>query len=354
MSASEHQGAPAAPKRSAFSLQPSAFSLLVLALLAALGFTTLLLLLSGTPPLPVYRQLVLGAFENPAKLADATMLAAPLLLCAVGLTLTFGAGLYNLGVEGQMALGAVFALGVQRLVPGLPPPALWALALLAGAAGGALWALLAAALKLYGRVSEIFAGLGLNFLATGLTLYLVIGPWKKPGGASITGTELLPEALWLPTVGGLRLAPLAPLLALLALGAVWFALARTRWGLHLLATGLNAAAAGRLGVPAPRRTAEALAACGALAGLAGGLQVFGVYHQLVSNISGGIGLMGLLVALLVRANPAWVLPVAAAFACFAIGSLRLPLALNVDSSLAGVLQGALVLCALAARGLGRR
>jgi simple sugar transport system permease protein len=155
-------------------------------------------------------------------------------------------------------------------------------------------------------------------------------------------------------VGGLRLAPLAPLLALLALAGVWFALARTRWGLSLRATGLNAAAAERLGVPAPRRTAEALAACGALAGLAGALQVFAVYHQLVSNISGGIGLMGLLVALLVRANPAWVLPVAATFACFAIGSLRLPLALNVDSSLAGVLQGALVLCALATRGLIRK
>jgi simple sugar transport system permease protein len=100
--------------------------------------------------------------------------------------------------------------------------------------------------------------------------------------------------------------------------------------------------------------AEALAACGALAGLAGAIQVLGVFHQLIPNISSGIGLLGLLVALLVRANPAWVLPVALVFACFTVGSIQLPLALNADSSIAGVLQGALVLFALLVRGLVRR
>ena len=85
--------------------------------------------------------------------------------------------------------------------------------------------------------------------------------------------------------------------------------------------------------------------------MAGAAQVLAVFHALIPNISSGIGLLGLLVALLVRANPAWVLPVAAAFACFTAGSIQLPLALSIDSSIAGVLQGALVLFALAARGV---
>ncbi|MFO7166426.1 MAG: ABC transporter permease [Chloroflexota bacterium] len=320
----------------------------------ALVFTTLVMLATGAPPLETYRLVLLGAFSSPTRLADATMLAAPLLLCAAGLTLTFGAGLYNLGIEGQMTLGAVFAMLVLRLLPDAPPPLLWALAFAAGALGGALWAALAGALRLYARVSEIFAGLGLNFLATGVALYLVFGPWKRAGTASMSGTEPLPQELWLPTLERLRLAPAAPVIAVAGLLLVWFALRRTGWGLEVRATGLNPAAAERLGVPAARRLLEALGACGALAGLAGTIQVLAVFHALIPNISSGIGLIGLLVALLVRANPTWVLPVSVAFACFTVGSIQLPLALGTDSSISGVLQGALVLFALAASGLGAR
>jgi simple sugar transport system permease protein len=322
--------------------------------MGALALTTLALLSTGVSPLEAYRLLALGAFSSPTRFSDMVMLAAPLLLCAAGLTLTFGSGLYNLGVEGQLAFGAVAAMVPLRLLPDLPPPLLWTLCFACAAAGGALWALLAAALRLYARVSEIFAGLGLNFLATGVALFLVLGPWRRTGSASMSGTELLARELWLPTVGTLRLAPIAPIVALLALAVVWWALARTRWGLELRAVGLNPEAADRLGVPAPRRMAEAMAACGAVAGMAGAIQVLGVFHQLIPNVSSGIGLLGLLVALLVRASPVWVLPVSVAFACFSIGSLQLPLTLNVDSSIAGVLQGALVLFALLARGLTRR
>ncbi len=329
-------------------------STFVLAILGALGLTTLALLSAGVAPLEAYRILVLGAFSSPIRFSDMVMLAAPLVLCAAGLTLTFGAGLYNLGIEGQVTLGAVAAMVPLRLWPGLPPPLLWALCFIFAAAGGGLWALLAAGLRLGARVSEIFAGLGLNFLASGISLYLVLGPWRREGTAAASGTDLLPRELWLPTIGSLRLAPIAPIVAVIALGVVWWALARTRWGLELRGVGLNPAASDRLGVPAGRRVAEAMVACGALAGMAGAIQILGVFHQLIPNISSGVGLLGLLVALLVLARPAWVLPVAVLFACFTVGSVQLPLALGVDSSIAGVLQGALVLSALLARGLSRR
>ena len=131
-------------------------------------------------------------------------------------------------------------------------------------------------------------------------------------------------------------------------------LARSRWGLEIRAVGVNATAAERLGVPAAQRMTAALAVCGALAGLAGGLQVLAVFHALVSNVSSGIGLLALLVVLLVDARPAWVLPVVLTFAAFAISAFKLPLALQVDSSLGGVVQGALVFCALIARALVTR
>lgn len=333
------------------SLQPVAFGL---AVLFALGLTAVVLLSTGVSPFEAYRILVFGAFSSPTRFSDMVMLATPLMLCAGGLTLTFAAGLYNLGIEGQMTLGAVAAMVPLRLWPDLPPPLLWALCFAFAAAGGASWALLVAGLRLGAHVSEIFAGLGLNFLSSGLALYLVLGPWHREGAAATSGTALLPRGLWLPTIGNLRLAPIAPVVAVTALAVVWWALARSRWGLELRAVGLNPAAADRMGIPARRRVVGALAACGALAGMAGAIQILGIFHQLIPNVSSGIGLLGLLVALLVLARPPWVLPVSVAFACFTVGSVQLPLTLGVDSSIAGVLQGALVLCALLARGLTRR
>ncbi|MEI6778558.1 MAG: ABC transporter permease [Chloroflexales bacterium] len=326
-----------------------------LALVGALIFTSLVLLSSNVPPLAAYKLIFLGAFSTPTRISDMVMLASPLLLCSCGLTLTFAAGLYNLGIEGQVALGAVAAMIPLRLLPNLPPPLLWALAFAFGAAGGALWALLVAGLRIKLQVNEIFAGLGLNFLASGIALYLVLGPWRRLGQASSSGTEPLPADVWLPTLGTLRVAPAAPVIALIILALIWVAVTRTRWGLELRAVGLNPQAAGRMGIPAARRLAESLAACGALAGIAGAIQILAVFHQLIPSISSGMGLLALLVVLLVQASPVWVLPIAAAFAIFTTGSLQMSVALGADSSIAGVLQGALVLFALLARGLsGRR
>ncbi len=333
----------------------SALLIAALALVGALIFTSLVLLSSNVPPLAAYNLIFLGTFSTPTRISDMVMLASPLLLCSCGLTLTFAAGLYNLGIEGQMALGAVAAMIPLRLLPNLPPPLLWVLAFACGAAGGAMWALLVAGLRIRLQVNEIFAGLGLNFLASGIALYLVLGPWRRIGRASSSGTEPLPTDVWLPTFGTLRVAPAAPVIALIILVLIWFAVTRTRWGLELRAVGLNPQAAGRMGIPATRRLAESLAACGALAGIAGAIQVLAVFHQLIPSISSGIGLLALLVVLLIQANPAWVLPIAAAFAIFTTGSLQMSVALGADSSIAGVLQGALVLFALLARGLsGRR
>jgi nucleoside ABC transporter membrane protein len=330
-------------KRVAVLIQP------LLALVAAFVLTTLALLSTGVSPLEAYRLIIFGAFSTPVRLSDMIMLAAPLLLCAVGLSITFTGGLYNLGVEGQMIIGAIAVMVPLRLWPDWPPLLLWLMAALSGAVGGALWALLIGVLRRYAGVSEIFAGLGMNFLAGGLALYMVLGPWRRQTSASLSGTDLLPRELWLPTIDRLRLAPAAPVIAVLALAIVWWALTQTRWGLEVRAVGLNPAASERLGIATARRMAETLAACGALAGIAGMLQVVAVHHALIPNISSGIGLLGLLVALLSRADPRWLLPIVVAFAAFTVGSIQLPLTLGIDSAIAGVLQGALVLFALATR-----
>lgn len=324
----------------------------IVALGAALLVTAVLLLTSGSDVLRAFAILFWGALTSPSRIADMVMLMSPLLLCAIGLSVSFSAGQYNLGIEGQMTVGGVAAMAVLRMyTEGQAPYLYWLCAVLAGMLMGVLWALLVASLKRYTHVSEIFAGLGLNFVALGASLYLVFGPWKRPGVASMSGTEPLADMLWLPTLAGTRLAWLTPIIALVALVVVWRILRQSHWGLQVRACGLSPQASTRMGIPATRRTFQAMALCGALAGLAGALQIVGVYHALVPNVASGIGLMGLLVALLVRADIRFVPVVAFFFAIITSGSIQLPLSLSTDSSISGVLQGLIVLAMIVSRAL---
>ncbi|MFS8825057.1 ABC transporter permease, partial [Synechococcus sp. R6-6] len=295
------------------------------------------------------------AFGTEAQFGRVLATLAPLVLCCCGLVFTFVAGLYNLGIEGQMVVGAIAATFLVRLEAGwLPPPLAITLALLAGILGGAGWGLLAGILNVWGRVNEIFAGLGLNFVAQGWVLYLIFGPWKRPGVASMSGTEVLDPRLWLPTWGRSEASPVALLLALLALALTVLVVGNTRFGLQLRAVGKNPVAAFRLGIPATRRLLMAFACCGGLAGLAGALQVLALFHRLIPNISSNLGFLALLVVMLAGFNPLLILPIAFFFSSLNIGSLQLPLSLQLESSLAGVIQGSLVLFVLLAQGISRR
>lgn len=325
------------------------------AILSAILLTSLILIVYQVSPLDALRLLFTGALSTQSRMSDMLMLAAPLLLCAIGLTVSFAAGQYNLGIEGQMTIGGVASMWVMRAYQvGDPVLLFWVGAILVGALAGMLWAFSIALLKHYTRVSEIFAGLGLNFVALGTSLYFVFGPWKRPGVASMSGTEPLDESAWLPTIESTRLAWPTPVITLCVLILIWWVIRHKHWGLQVRASGLSVLASARMGVPAVRRMFEAMAVSGGVAGIAGALQVLGVYHALVPNVASGIGFLGLLVALLARADIRWVAPLAIFFAVVTSGSIQLPLALSTDSSIAGVLQGLLVLAMIIARSIQRR
>ncbi len=332
--------------------RPKRFFPVVLACVLALIFTTLILIWAGASPLRAYGGMLKGAFGSAGKWADVFMTWAPLLLCGIGLSFTFTAGLWNIGIEGQMALGAIGATWIARTVD-LPGPLLIPLLILAGMSAGALWSLLAGVLRTYGRVHEIFTGLGLNFVAMGMTNFLIFGPWKQPGTATMSGTELFRPAAWLPRFGSLALGPVEIILAGSAILVASFALRGTIWGLKLKAVGKNPRAAFLLGVEADRNILYAFAVAGGLAGLAGGVQAAGLFHRLIPSISSGYGYLAILVVLLTGNRILWVAPVAFFFAAASKGSLQLPLEMHLDSSLGGVLQSALVLFVILARGASR-
>jgi len=311
----------------------------------ALLFTTALLLAVGAPPGGAYLHILRGAFESPAKLADVFAFWVPLMLCSAGLLLTFTAGLWNIGVEGQIVVGALFTAWVARNVF-LPSAILIPLELIAAMVGGALWGLLAGVLKTRGNVHEIFGGLALTNIALIFTNYLISGPWEPPEGGSLQGTAPFQPAALLPRFAGARLSPLALALTLVAFIAVYFALRGTFWGLQLKALGRNPRSAFLLGVATERHTLLSMAACGALAGLAGAVRAVSFYGNLRPLISGGIGFLAILVVLLASIRALWVPFVAFFFAVVMSGSLRLQIETQLHSSLGGILQGALVLFVL--------
>lgn len=318
-----------------------------------LVLTTLALVAVGADPWQAYRVMWNGAFGDVVKIGNVFLSWVPLLLASVGLLITFTAGLWNIGIEGQIVFGAIFTTWAARSLD-LPAPILIPILFVAGAIGGALWALLAGALKTYGHVHEIFGGLGLNFVATGVTLYLILGPWARAGIASTSGTELFRPSAWLPTLPGLAIGPIEIIVALVSLVIVYFALRGTLWGLKLKAIGKNSRSAFWLGIPTNAYMLGAFALCGVFAGMAGTVQAIGVWHRLIPSVSGGYGYLGILVVLLSGFQAIGLPFVAFFFGAVTKGSVSLPLDMQLDSSLGGVLQGIIVLLVVLSQGVRAR
>jgi ABC-type uncharacterized transport system permease subunit len=328
----------------------------LLAVILAVSFTSLILILAGAPPLDTYWQIIRGAFSSLNNISNDLVVWVPLILATTGLLVTFSAGQWNIGVEGQITLGAIFTTGVLRLLQDttLSPGIIIIISILAGMLGGAIWAALAGALKTFGGVNEIFGGLGLNFVATALTLWLIFGPWQRPGVGSMSGTEPFPQSLWLPQVPELRMSIWSLLIGILAVVVIYFLLRSTYFGLKIKAVGKNIRAAFLLGVPTWQYLMLAFITCGVLAGLAGAVQVVAVYHRLIPSISSGYGFLGLMVAMLVNYQAIWAAFVAFFYAALNIGGIQLPIVLKLDSTLSGILQGMLVLFVLMVDGLRQR
>ena len=326
----------------------------VLPILASFLISAILVVAVGSDPREVFEAIWEGAFRNSNAFAGVINFWIPLVLCSMGLIITFTAGLWNIGVEGQMAMGALFASWAAQYVA-LPAPVLIPLEIVLAIVGGMLWGALAGVLKTRLGVHEIFGGVALNSLANVAAIYLISGPWQPPEGGSAQSTAPFPANALLPPMSSeFPVNLLALVLVFVAIAFVVVSLRGTRWGLQLRATGKNARSALLLGVPTTRSAISALMVCGALAGIAGAYRVLFTYNSLRPFVSGGIGFLALLVVLLVAVRALWAPFIALAFAVILAGSTRLRVALQLDQSLAGVLQGTLVLLVLIASGLRQR
>jgi general nucleoside transport system permease protein len=334
-----------------------AYSIPVLAVIAALLFGAVMLILLGANPIEGYSEMFVGAFGSGDALVATILKATPLLFVGVGIVIAFRANVINIGAEGQMVLGGLFATMAALYLPEMPPIIMIPAVLFAGILGGALWGWIPGMLKAYYRVNEILSTIMLNIVAVQLMAYLLRGPLIDPGeierGTRIPQTARLAESADLPMLFGDRLH-IGPLLAVLCAIGAYYLLWRTPVGYRLRAVGLSEHAARYAGIPVRRTIALALTLSGAMAGLAGAVLVFGSEsHRMVTDgstmgFTGGAGFNGIVAALLGGLHPLWTIPASFLFGGLIVGGQALQRAVQVPSALIVALNGLVVVFVVAA------
>ncbi|MCL1595012.1 MAG: ABC transporter permease, partial [Actinomycetia bacterium] len=335
-----------------------AYSIPVLAVFAALLFGAVMLVLLGANPIEGYGEMFIGAFGSGDALIATILKATPLLFVGVGIVIAFRANVINIGAEGQMVLGGLFAVMAALYLPDLPSIIMVPAVLLAGVIGGGLWGWIPGALKAYYRVNEILSTIMLNIVAVQLMSYLLRGPLIDPAeierGTRIPQTARINEAADLPLLFGSDRLHIGPLLAVLCAIGAYYLLWRTPMGFRLRAVGLNEHAARYAGIPVRRTIALALTMSGALAGLAGAVLVVGSEsHRMVTDgstlgFTGGAGFNGIVAALLGGLHPLWTIPASFLFGGLIVGGQALQRAVQVPSALIVALNGLVVIFVVAA------
>lgn len=299
-----------------------------------------------------------------ANLMESLNIATPYYIAAIAIAITFRAGLFNIGVEGQLRLGALFAafIGAKFVLP----PVLHILAIFAIAMTvGGSWACIAAYLKVRRGVSEVISTIMLNALAGGLTAYLLARHFTvKIEGSNNLFTKELPASGQVPNLMpllnkfGIENQPGSGVYGMLVIAAglgilFWFLVNRTRFGFELRATGINSTAARVSGVNSKRMTFIALAASGAIAGLAGLPAVLGDTHSYNMGFRGGIGFSAIAIALLGRNSAGGMAISSLLFAFIEVSSRSLEL-IDIAPETYVIMQGSILLSAVIAYEVMRR
>ena len=326
----------------------------LLALGLGLAFLAAGLQLAGYDAPAALGALWQGAAGSWYALTSATLVrAVPLIVIGLGVALAFRAGAFNIGADGQFYAGAIAATWVGLHVGGLGPavamPAVLAAAVLAGAA----WVAVPVWLKLRFGVLEVISTLLLNFVAESLVSLMVQGPLQEAQGI-YPQSDPIAEAARLPLLPGTRLHA-GMVLALAGAVVLWHLFARTLWGFRLRAIGLGPRAAELSGrIDARRMTAVALLGSGALAGLAGGIEVSGVSYSLFQNLSPGYGFTGIAVALLARLHPIGIIATGILFGALEAGAGAMQRDAGVPAVAVYVVEAVVIVVVLLAETSARR
>lgn len=323
-------------------------------LVLALIIGAALLAASGANPWVTYRAMLEGAFGTPKlwaegnyyNLAETLVKAIPLMLTGLAVGIAFRMLFWNIGAEGQLAMGAIAATAVALFLGNtLPAPLVLPVMVAVGFLAGAIWGLIPALLKAYLKVNEIITTLMMNYIGVLMVEFLFYGPWRDPKGYGFPGTAEFVQAAWLPRIPGTRVH-LGLFFALIAAVFIWIVLSRTKWGYEIQVIGENPRAAAYAGINLALNIALVMLLSGGLAGIAGMAEVSGIGHRLQKGMTVGYGYTAIIVAWLARLNPWRTLVVAFLLAALLVGGDQIQMTMKLPSSTALILQGVILFCML--------
>jgi simple sugar transport system permease protein len=266
------------------------------------------------------------------------------LACALG----FRAGLFNIGVEGQLFMGGIFATYVGYSITSLPQYLHAPLAFFAGALGGALWGIIPGILKATTGGNEVINCIMMNYTSYLLVSWLLTGPMTRPGSGGMPLSPMIQKTAYIPQFfkSPIRFH-LGFFIALLFAFIVWWVLFKTTWGLNLRTVGANPRAARYAGLNIAKTTIIGMAMSGALAGMAGANEVLAVNHSMATSLSSGYGFTSIALALLGNSHPVGVILSSLLFGALQNGATKMMVVSNIPIDIVTILQ-ALILIFVAA------
>ena len=320
---------------------------MAIAVLAAMTVTSLLFIAYGASPLEAYYALFHEPFATLRGFGYALVRTAPLTLIALGTVISWRSGFAYLGFEGCFVLGAAAATWLALSPAGghLSALVFFPLVLLLSFLAGAFWAGMVGVLRTRFGGNEVLISLMANYVAILIVDYLVSGPMRAAGG--LPETDQLPRSTWLPFVIPGTRAHAGIVLAIVATALVWMLFRALPLGYEMIVTGLSQKAARYAAINVRSRILIASLFAGGLGALAGTVEVLGVQHRLMDGISGGVGFVGIIVALLAQLNPLAVLPTALLYGGMSVGADAMQRRANIPSSIIYILQSLIVLFILA-------
>jgi len=323
----------------------------VLAILTAVILGGIIVKVVNGDPIAAYRGLIQGAFGSPRALSETAVWATPYIFAGLAVAFAFKGGLFNIGAEGQIALGAVFAALIGYALPGwlhtsLPAYIHIPLAVGMGMLAGAIWAAIPGALKAYTGGHEVINTIMMNYIALNLTSFLLNGPMRDPDPLDLSARtpEIAPSARIPPlfNIPGMRVH-WGFILALVVAVIIWWVLWKTTLGFEIRTVGANPDAAKYAGINVKQTIITTMAISGALAGLAGAIEVTALNYRHELGFSTGYGFDAIAIALLGKTNPYGVILAAILFGAMRNGATRMQFLTQIPTDIISVIQALILL-----------
>ncbi len=307
---------------------------------------SIIFLIAGVNPLYAISEIFMGSFGSLYGIKETITKAIPLILIGAGLTLAFRAKFWNIGAEGQLLMGAIFATWTaQAFGENLPSVVIVPLIFAAGFLGGAFWGIIPAILKIKYSINEVITTLMLNYICAEFLTMLIVGPWKGSTRFGFPGTDNLPDAAILGIIPGSRIHYATLILAIICAIVLCVVIYKTRFGYEARVVGENPDAGKYAGIDFLKTSLILMAISGGLAGFAGVGEVAGIHHYLgyPASVSSGYGFTAIIVAWLAKLNPLYAIFSGLVFAGIIVGGDAIQISLGLPAATVEIVNGTLLI-----------